>query len=103
MYLMHHEGEGAGPLFIKNQLVKGSGGEAGLRRKFEIQLGRKGQVRVCKLVDAAGGDVAYAYRRWLASYIDENFRQAGRYFCSGPILARELSGLMDLAGGEAID
>jgi hypothetical protein len=102
MYLMHHEGEGAGPLFIRDSLIKDGESDAGLRRKFEIQLGRDGRARVDKLVDAADGDVAYAYRKWLSVYVDDNFRQAGKYFCSNSVEVMKLSDLMEKVGGKKL-
>lgn len=102
MYLMHHEGEGAGPLFIKNLLVKGSGGEAGLRRKFEIQLGAKGVAKANEMIEEADGDVAKAYRAWFAVFVDRQFSQSEKYFCSAAIKPSRLSDLVVKIGGEEI-
>lgn len=65
MYLMHHEGEGAGPLFIKNKLgdrKDGVGGIARLKQVFAMQLGASGAPKVDELIDRADGDVEVAYR-----------------------------------------
>ncbi|WP_298012243.1 hypothetical protein [uncultured Aquabacterium sp.] len=102
MYLMHHEGEGAGPLFIKNRLVKGSGGEAGLRRKFEIQLGAEGAAKANEMIEEADGDVEKAYRAWFAVFVDRQFAQSEKYFCSVAIKPSRLSDLLVKIGGEEI-
>lgn len=99
MYLMHHEGEGAGPLFIRNTLATAKGGTEGLRKKFATQLGTSGGAKAKEHVDAAGGDVQKAYRRWLAKYIDKQFNMAQKYFCQSPMAMDELSELMDSVGG----
>jgi hypothetical protein len=102
MYLMHHEGEGAGPLFIKNQLAKGSGGEAGLRRKFEIQLGAKGASKAKEKIEEADDDVEKAYRAWLAVFADRQFAQSAKYFCGAAIVPNRLSDILLKIGGEEI-
>jgi hypothetical protein len=102
MYLMHHEGEGAGPLFIRNTLASGSGGVEGLRKKFAIQLGSNGQSKANEIIESYGGDVEYSYRKWLVGYIDIQFDGAGKYFCSAPALAATLSSLMNNIGGEKL-
>lgn len=94
MYLMHHEGEGAGPKFVSDTLAESEKAKEKLRSKFETQFGKEeGKAKVKKLVDAAGGDVEIAYRFWLATYIDDNFATSTKYFCSSP---KELSNLSDL-------
>jgi hypothetical protein len=103
MYLMHHEGEGNGPLFIKNTLAKGRGGVAGLRKTFVLQLGGNGEALVKARVDKADGDVEVAYRLWLATYIDDTFRPASRYFCKDPKPMKDLTDLLELVGGKAIE
>ncbi|MES2049274.1 MAG: hypothetical protein V4447_12805 [Pseudomonadota bacterium] len=40
MYVMHHEGEGAGPLFISNTLAKGKGGVEKLRNILRLNWER---------------------------------------------------------------
>jgi hypothetical protein len=102
MYLMHHEGEGAGPLFIKNQLVKGSGGEAGLRRKFEIQLGAKGAAKAKEMIEEADDDVEKAYRAWFSAFVDRQFSQSQKYFCGAAVQSTRLSDLLVKIGGEEI-
>jgi hypothetical protein len=103
MYLMHHEGEGAGPLFIRNKLANDKGGIAGLRKKFAKQLGKNGAELAKELIDAANGDVELAYRKWLAKFIDDNFRQSSKYFCGEPMEIRRLSNLAELIGGETVE
>jgi hypothetical protein len=103
MYLLHHEGEGAGPMFLKNSLATGRGGAAALRRKFVMQLGRNGEAKVDEHVKAAKGDVEFAYRRWLSKYIDNNFRQATKYFFKNPVSPKDLSDLAEMIGGEAVE
>lgn len=102
MYLMHHEGEGAGPAFIRNTLGSLKGGTEGMKKKFATQLGKDGADKAQKLIDAADGDVEYGYRRWLSKFIDDKFGQSNKYFCSNPTFSRELSVLLDLIGGEEI-
>ena len=103
MYLMHHEGEGSGPLFISNTLDKVKYGIAGLRRTFATQLGGNGAALAGAKISAANDDVELSYRRWLATYIDDNFRQASKYFCSDPMAVRDLSDLLELIGGEPVE
>jgi hypothetical protein len=72
MYLMHHEGEGAGPLVINNELNKIP--EAQLRSTFVAQLGGVkggGEERARLLIQKENGDVARAYRNWIGKYIDD--------------------------------
>jgi hypothetical protein len=103
MYLMHHEGEGAGPLFIRNKLASANGGIPGLRKKFATQLGKDGAILAKKLIDAADGDVELAYRKWLAKHIDDNFKQSSKYFCGESMKIRDLSELVEFIGGEAVE
>lgn len=102
MYLMHHEGEGSGPLFISNTLATARGGIAELRRTFAIQLGGNGAVKAGELIDQANGDTEKAYRRWLAKYVDKNFATSVKYFCASPIESDELSDLMESIGGQSL-
>lgn len=72
MYLMHHEGEGNGPLFIRNELhlmpkKKFASAEARLRSIFVQQVGEK---EATKRIDDTDNDIANAYRTWLANYVD---------------------------------
>jgi hypothetical protein len=55
-----------------------------------------------RLIDA-DGDVEFAYSNWLASYIDDNFKQSTKYFCAQPLPVRDLSDLMELIGGDALE
>jgi hypothetical protein len=69
---MHHEGEGAGPLVIKNKLKELPKGkfasvEARIQDTFAKQVGPE---RAKKLIETKKGDVEKAYRDWLANYID---------------------------------
>lgn len=105
MYLMHHEGEGCGPLFIRNKLADrkdGVGGVERLKQVFAMQLGTNGVALAKELIDAADGDVEKAYRRWLAKYIDSNFHMSTKYFFKNPPEIDELSVLMDSIGGESL-
>jgi hypothetical protein len=102
MYLMHHEGEGSGPLFIRNTLGTGSGGVEGLQRKFATQLGSDGTTLAASKIKAAGGDVEVAYRAWLSKFMDGNFAGTAKYFCSSPQECDLLSALMVTIGGEKI-
>lgn len=103
MYLLHHEGEGAGPLFLRNKLATGRGGASGLKSKFITQLGSSGAAKADEHINAAKGDIEFAYRRWLSKYIDGNFRQAKKYFFVNPTEAKDLSDLAELIGGEAVE
>lgn len=103
MYLLHHEGEGAGPMFLKNTLATGRGGVVALRKKFVMQLGRDGEAKVDDHVTSAKGDVEFAYRRWLSKYVDNNFRQATKYFFKNPVSPKDLSDLAEMIGGEAVE
>jgi len=102
MYLMHHEGEGSGPLFISNTLATGRGGIEGLRHTFAMQLGGNGVAKAAELISEADEDVEVAYRLWLATFIDNNFKQADKYFCSAPIRAITLNDLLENIGGETL-
>ena len=106
MYLMHHEGAKAGPKFIKNSLVSSDAEGAALRAKFAQQFRTKnddGYARADALIEAAGGDVGYAYRKWLSGYIDDKFRDANIYFCSASVSPRDLSVLLEAVGGTKIN
>jgi len=105
MYLMHHEGEGCGPLFIRNKLSDRKDGVGGLARQkqvFALQLGSNGAAKASELIDRADGDVEVAYREWLSKYIDTQFGMASKYFFSAPIEFRSLSKLMSQVGGEKL-
>ena len=102
MYLLHHEGEGAGPLFILNTLANGKGGIEGLRSKFATQLGSNGLALANAKIEDADGDVEYAYRKWLVDFIDRQFDSSTKYFCSSPEAASALSVLMSKIGGEKL-
>jgi hypothetical protein len=105
MYLMHHEGEGCGPLFVKNRLrdrKDGCGGVERLRQVFALQLGGNGAARVAELVGQTHGDVEKAYRRWLSKYIDKNFSMSSKYFVSNVMAVSELSEILEDVGGESV-
>ncbi len=102
MYLMHHEGEGSGPLFIRNTLGTAKSGVEGLRSKFATQLGAKGTVAATKKITDAGGDVEVAYRYWLSKFIDGNFDGTAKYFCSSPQECDSLSSILESIGGQKI-
>lgn len=102
MYLMHHEGEGAGPAFIRNTLGSLKGGTEGLKKKFATQLGTNGVDKANEQILQAAGDVEKAYRRWLGKFIDGNFTKAERFFCSNPKKISELSDLMEDVGGQPL-
>lgn len=105
MYLMHHEGEGCGPLFIRNKLSErkdGVGGIARQRQVFAMQLGPKGLSESTKRISDADDDVEVAYRLWLSAYIDRNFSQSAKYFFSKPIAATKLTEILATIGGTEI-
>lgn len=102
MYLMHHEGEGAGPAFIRNKLGQCKGGVDALKKKFITQLGKNGAALVKEKIDDANGNIEMAYRRWLADFIDKNFRISPKYFCSQPSNTNDISSIFVTIGGEAI-
>lgn len=105
MYLMHHEGEGCGPLFVKNRLrdrKDGCGGVERLRQVFEMQLGKGGRVKVEEMVEKVDGDLEYAYRKWFATFVDQQFDMASKYFFMRPVEARSISKLMAAVGGEKL-
>jgi hypothetical protein len=102
MYLMHHEGDTAGPLFIRNELAKGKGGIAALRKKFAQQFGVDGKKESEKKIAAARGDVEVAYRLWLATYLNDKFDGSTKYFCSKPTKPSTISDIIVIIGGEKI-
>ncbi len=102
MYLMHHEGEGAGPAFIQDTLGEIKGGVEALKKKFATQLGSNGTKKAEKMIDDAEGDVELAYRLWLATYINDNFEGADKYFCSNPRPVSKLTDLLVKIGGKKI-
>lgn len=63
IYLAHHEGVFGAEQFLKKQ-------NSPSFEKFKAQVG---QARAAQMVQAAGGDVALAYRTWLNGYMDEKF------------------------------
>ncbi len=103
MYLMHHEGGGGGPLFIRNKLASRKGGLVSLRSTFIGQLGSKnGSALAAQHIADADGDVELAYRKWLADYIDKKFVQSSKYFCSQAITPNLLTDVLPIIGGEKI-
>jgi hypothetical protein len=86
MYLMHHEGEGNGPLFIRNNLL-------GMRKskKYEtieeqitsIFIAQVGTERAKKLIKNSEDKPDQAYRKWLADYIDSKIT-IGKFFFKNP-------------------
>lgn len=103
MYLMHHEGEGCGPLFVKNRLGdRKDGGVEKQRKVFAMQLGKSGKAKADELIEKADGDVEYAYRKWFANFVDQQFDMASKYFFAHPIEIRSLSKLMSQIGGEKL-
>lgn len=83
MYLMHHEGEGAGPLFIRNQMEKlGAGKYASfderLKAVFVMQVGKS---EAQKHIEFSKNNIQLAYRHWLAGYIDTNIK-ISKFACS---------------------
>jgi hypothetical protein len=73
MYLMHHEGEGAGPLVISNKLNELPKGkfatvEARIRDTFVKQVGED---EADDRIQQNNKNVEMAYRSWLAKYIDD--------------------------------
>jgi hypothetical protein len=105
MYLMHHEGEGCGPLFIRNKLSErkdGVGGIARLKQVFALQLGPKGLSESVKRISNADDDVGVAYRWWIAAYINRNFSQSARYFFYKPLDATKLTDILTAIGGVGV-
>jgi hypothetical protein len=73
MYLMHHEGEPAGPLVIRNklnQLPKGKFATVEARIRYTL-IKQVGESKASDYTEDAHGNVAKAYRTWLAEYIDD--------------------------------
>jgi len=66
MYLAHHEGAAGARAFLRHENSADLG-------KFADQVGPQ---RAGMLTEAAGGDVALAYRRWLDGYMDEHIQPA---------------------------
>lgn len=93
MYLMHHEGEGAGPKFIENRLSEMRGGVERLRSTFRLQVGTK---RADELVQQSADDVELAYRRWLMRFIDDQFEHADSYFCSNTGENRQIAQIFQI-------
>ena len=94
MYLMHHEGEGNGPLFIRDQLARMSQGKFDSAAERMAAIFSK-QVRDSeRQVKNAGGDIFAAYRRWLSSYIDEKI--VLQSFTCRPDQAVQALGLSDV-------
>jgi len=84
MYLMHHEGEPAGPLVIRNKLNELPKGkfvsvEARIRATLIAQVG---EADAKNRIQKANGDVAKAYRNWLTDYIDDKINFVK--FCCNP-------------------
>lgn len=69
-YMGHHEGEGGA-----SKLLRGTLTQAKARSTLGAQVGK---ARAAKLIDAAGGDAAKAYKDWLTGYIHKNI-QPDRY------------------------
>lgn len=88
MYLMHHEGEGAGPLFIRNELSKLPKGKFAsaqerLKHVFILQVGKK---KADEAISDSNGDTQKAYRIWLTRYIDSKF-ELKNYCCDSSRIA----------------
>jgi hypothetical protein len=102
MYLMHHEGEGAGPLVINNELNKIPEGK--IRSTLVTQLGGVkggGEEKAKGLIQQAGGNVAKAYRDWLVDYIDKTIKLANSACDSSKLPeANKLSMIFQKIGGE---
>lgn len=99
MYLMHHEGEGAGPDFVSDTLAPTDGKKASLKSKFKQQIDTKS---VDKAIDEADDDVEVAYRFWLAAFVDSKFDGASRFFCSSPSPTAKTTDLLVNIGGKRI-
>jgi hypothetical protein len=84
MYLMHHEGEPAGPLVIKNKLNELPKGKyASVEARIRATLIKQvGEAKAVDLIKKANGDVAKAYRNWLAGYINDKIDF--KNFCCDP-------------------
>lgn len=101
MYLMHHEGEGNGPLFIRGELDampkrRFASSEARLTSIFAQQVGAD---KAALLTRLAGGDVQQAYRGWLSAYIDNKIDVSR--FANQP-KTTALSSLLEKIGGKAL-
>lgn len=103
MYLMHHEGEPAGPLVIKNklnELPKGKFASVEVRIRNTL-VKQVGEIDAEKRIKKANGDVAQAYRGWLADYIDKKI-DFKNFCCDAnkfPMPAKTME-LFDKIGGE---
>lgn len=102
MYLMHHEGEGAGPLFIRNELSnlpKGKFASAEERLKYVFGL-QVGEEAVRKHIIVEDGNVFRAYRKWLSAYIKLKF-DLTRFCCdsAGSPRSSDVFGLLKKIGG----
>lgn len=89
---MHHEGEGAGPLFIRNELSKlpkGKFASAEERLKYVFRL-QVGIIEAEKWL-ARAEDVFQAYRIWLSKYINDKFDDLGRFACDRNIIPHPLA------------
>lgn len=94
MYLMHHEGEGVGPLFIRNELNKIPKGkfatsEERLKHVFGLQVGKK---KAEEAIDDMSGNVQEAYREWLSNYIDLQIK-LDRFCCDASRMATATNAL----------
>lgn len=69
-YLIHHEGPGGASTLLRNKLT-----DRKARKLLPIQVGK---AKADKLIAAAGGDAAKAYKDWLNGYIQKNI-QPSRY------------------------
>lgn len=92
MYLMHHEGEGNGPLFIQDRLQDMSAGRHGtstkrMRHIFNQQVGADDAVA---RISDADGDVFVAYRRWFSQYVDDRI-DLGAFSCPNATTSEVLS------------
>lgn len=92
MYLMHHEGEDAGPKFIRNRLTKPAGTVAEMTTKLVKKHGEK---KAKEMIDAENGDVEKIFRKPLAANLRSKFiQQLGDD--SGPIVDAKIA----KAGGD---
>lgn len=77
MYLAHHEGVTGAINFLKRQ-------NSNSFDKFVKQVGVE---KATQLTNAAGGDVALAYRNWLNGYMDDKIQPAKfRKAATGPVI-----------------
>ncbi|MCP4937129.1 MAG: hypothetical protein GY927_23710 [bacterium] len=90
MYLAHHEGLNGAQKFLIND-------NSSSMSKFAKQVGA---TRAQQLTNAAGGDVALAYRRWLNGYMDKKIQPQKFRRSVGPAVPTGDTGVLASFNGE---